>query len=320
MIQEARTLISPKRQNQRFHQYDRSNKKNNYNIFTPSGNKTELTGYEPKTVFNEFSTMEANSTCCKSFQTLNNHTSTGKKSRKNDTDSFVKPFGLNLQNLQSESKRQQASYTSHSEQHPHFNFSLKSICLDTKPKKKVLLSTEDIIMERIEKEKLEIEKLKRTNRENIEKMFYGNFGTTMLGKKRDSFNSMNCEPFEKKSYELINSIPLKTEDNFDNNCLEDDFLSLTDNISKLSVMNSPCKESMKSMKSSNTISTTGQSTNKAPFISIFDMTKEEKRQNDLKEKAKKKEEKLKELKKQSLLSKLNMNIFQKKPIKMEVEN
>lgn len=210
---------------------------------------------------------------------------------------------------------------------------IKSVNIEFNKQKKRILSTEELLIEKIEKEKLEIEKLKKINKENIEKLFpnstFGNYNSGYISNSiNNQFNSssilnnnnnfMNNNSFTNSSslfnnsnvfnststnfltkkrdiYQqnnngnyftaFTNAIPNKKSNITTSNNelgIEEDYHSITDNISRLSVLNSPASDK---------------------HSSVF-LEKD-------KEKAKKKEDKFKEIKKQSALSRMNFNIFEK---------
>lgn len=310
MFLETKSTQSPRKNNYSTNSTNKSYKKQNKFNYTPTNSKFTLNFKDSKTVYNEFHNEE-NSTNCKSFNTQ--LVSSSKKQFKSPEDSLVKPFGFNLQNIKANKLNNNENL--------NLNFALRSINLDTKPKKKVLLSTDEIVMERIEREKLEIEKLKRTNRENLEKMFpIGSGNSLLLGKKRDSEGNFTDTAFNsnKKSSnqkDLINKLPLfnQTDSSSTAMNLEDEFLSLTDTISKLSVTNSPDNSRRKELSR-------GMDT--FANISLFDVANNERKANELKEKNKRKEDKQREIKKHVAYNKMNLSFFNKKTVtsKMELEN
>ena len=105
--------------------------------------------------------------------------------------------------------------------------------------------------------------------------------SSFLTKKRDIYQNNNTNIMNSFTHGLPAK---KSTNNSSNNELgiDEDYHSITDNISKLSVLNSPISEK---------------------HSSIF-LEKEN-------EKAKKKEDKFKEIKKHSALSRMNFNIFEK---------
>lgn len=199
------------------------------------------------------------------------------------------------------------------------------ICSNSNKKnKKRILSSEEMLLEKIEKEKLKFEKLKKINKENIGRIFHNNtsnsisnllnmnnnnifsnntnsFKEPLLSKKRDCsyLNDMNNHNVNRDKYLLINNLPSLlnsvTSNNKDSSNemsslklnFEDDFLSITDTMSKLSVKNSPSKE---------TNYNTGLFGNN---------------NNKMQMKLNKKLAKEKEFKKQSALSRMNLSIFEK---------
>lgn len=269
MIEDNFNLFSPFRQiKTRSYQLNSKSPKQS-SVFTPNQSKiSKVKG--SNAIFNDF--HEGNSTCCKSLAT-DKGTSTGKK-KGNDIEVFVRPFGLNSSNNFQESKK--LNFIPNQAQQPHFSFCLKSISLEVKPKKKIMQSTEELLLEKIEKERQEFEKLKKTNRDNVEKLFNQ---SSLLNKKRDTYS------FENKL-----SSPTKNQEEHEQFGFEDDYLSLTNSISRMSVASS-------------------LESDKIQFDSALEKTAYDKRAQDLKEKLKKKEDKLKNMKKQSIISKLNFNYF-----------
>ena len=304
------------------------------NASTPYGVRFSIS--KKHNVFNDFTSEQIpNSTACKSLQTKNK-SSTGKKNsnqRDQHHDTFVRPFGINLLNFSDKKQTFSFNYDD-----SHLAFSLKTINCDGRPKRKVIQSSEEIILEKIEKEKQDYEKLKRTNRENIEKIFpncYPNVqakslcSVNYLSKKREQesglmipFNNYNNQSsicnnnsIKSRDYSLINNLPMILEANNNNDPLklnfDDEFLSLTDDLSRLSVATSPSKYNHYKPKYNQS---ENQNLDKKinNITEINSMLPLDKKTQDLKEKQRKKEEKQKELKKQAALSKMNLSIFIKK--------
>ena len=214
------------------------------------------------------SNKKENITDSTGYKTLLSRGSTNKKENHNQSNKFVRPFNEPI-NFLNENERKQLEFTQ----------TIRNINLENifKPKKKVL-SSEEIEIERIEKEMQEIEKLKKRNKENLEKLFQP---TSFLLKKREAhIDSFHC--------------PQKKETNLPNNelYLEEDFISITDNISRLSFISSP------------------QKTNQINTFTLF-KTKEEKE----KEKFRKREEKNLMIKRQTVINKVEkMSLFEKNVI------
>lgn len=271
---------------------------------------------------------------------------------------FVRPFGVNNLNINVyQNKNNNGNYFYQQNQTTNtFNtinnnisnsFNFKNISIQNnetsgfRPKKKIL-STEEIIMERIEKEKQEIERLKKVNMENLGKIFHNNSSisffnqvgansnsknnndnsSSLLAKKRDNlFNQPKAlslitnneeaianyqkEDKKRKLPSVISSISNKEQpEDADFTMrleLDEDYMSsITDDLTMLSVHKSPQKDESYKITyckiRNNTLTTTNNLMNNNQLL------------ND---KQRKKEEKTKELKKQSIISKMNFSIFEK---------
>lgn len=270
MIEDNFILNSPSKPNKVCTYKLNSKSPKHSSVFTPHNGKANKMKSN-NTIFNEFHNYEGHSTCCKSLAT-DKGTSTAKK-RGNDSEAFVRPFGLNSLNTYHESKK--LVFIPNQTQQPNFSLCLKSISLETKPKKKVMQSSEELLLEKIEKERQEFEKLKKTNRGNVERLFNQ---TSLLSKKRDTMT------FEKKP-----SSPSKSKEQ-ESPEFEADFLSLTNSISRMSFASEV-------------------EVDKIQFESALEKTAYDKKAQDLKEKLRKKEDKMKQMKKQSVINKLNFNHF-----------
>jgi len=248
-----------------------------------------------------------------------------KRGETSERTSFVRPFGFNLSNIQEEKKAMYHNSNNTSE----FTLNIRNINIEQnnimnngifgqslgnifRPKKKIL-STEELVLEKIEKEKLEFEKLKRINKENIERLFpnssytatgNGNQGS-LLCKKRDEL-SLNREFNQPGKEEMINNLPnlLNELNSTDKSSVfssslklnfEDEYMSVTDDLCRLSVINSPPREDSTYSPVSNSL-----------FNPIYSSKQEKER-----ERQKKKEDKQKENKRQSALNKMDTSIFDK---------
>ena len=281
--------------------------------------------------------------------------SSNQKSSNKKFNSFVRPF-CNIMNLPSHSKLQNQNNLNFAHQSNSISntfssinnismntttsnqLNLKNITLNdsginidrdenTGRYKKRILSTEEILMERIEKEKQEIDKLKKTNMENLEKIFHQpqsydySYSTGLLAKKREGQNQLSTisiisqnskeQQKEKEKEKKLNNLPNilkglnKKQELYP--CESDastlkleldeewDYLSTITDLSKLSVKNSPQKEEIYKIKEYR--------------IKPSSLINEKER-----ERFKRKDEKNREIKKQSMISKMNLSIFEKLPI------
>lgn len=232
---------------------------------------------------------------------------------------------------------------------------------NSKKQKKRILSTEEIILEKIEKEKQEYEKLKRVNKENMEKLFNNNYSNNyssnlniqnnqnsmlsfnmgncnlnetndnemnnidmdwenndknnqLLNKKRKipmskitgSLSKNNSNSNSKKTNDLLNNLP-SIFNNLKNSeinsstpskllLFEEDYLTLTDDMPNMSIKNSAGSKSysLVSQSSKNNTRIQPQKTNFNQIIQIN-----------------KKEEKMKELRRQAAIKGMNLSIFEK---------
>ena len=194
-------------------------------------------------------------------------------------------------------------------------------------KKKIIMSSEDIELEKIEKEKLELEKLKIINKSNVERLFNKNnlsfninnpllTRTNLLNKKREysKSNKKNNNTIYTNKENNFNCFNIKLDEgliNQDKN-YEEEYNSITDNISKLSVLNSPIKNiSSKQIFVNNTEKIKNNTSNNNVLKqSILEYKMAIINEEKIK-KLNKKEIKIKEAKKNSLYSKLNLSLFNK---------
>lgn len=229
------------------------------------------------------------STGCKTYNT---HISSTKKKT-------VRPFGINGSNIGSSNKHSLNNLFSSPFLIPeNINSNIRNVTIESyRPKKKVM-STEEMIMEKINKEKQELEKLKKLNNRNLEKLFSQTIqdnsslfsrssSVNILGRKREKDENKE-ERNSKKSADLINMLPNNLQNLGTKDCLERVFDEESLFLAEDEESEIPKPKSLFSG---------------IPFLSF--------KENKEKERLKKREEKNKQIKKQMALRRVNLSLYEK---------